>query len=83
MRRHKPGDGSRFPPRWNFTVCKKKAAVGELTVEFGMEYADALAEAGIGKTCAVNVQAVDASCVVSVSFVWGGQEDRIELLWWS
>ena len=64
----------KFPPRWNFTVCKKKASVGELTVEFWMEYADALAEAGSGKTCAVDVQAADACHVVSASFVWGGQK---------
>jgi hypothetical protein len=61
----------KFPPRWNFTVCKKKASVGELAVEFWMEYADALAEAGSGKTCAV-----DACHVVSASFVWGGQKNR-------
>jgi len=61
----------KFPPRCNFTVCKKKASVGELAVEFWMEYADALAEAGSGKTCAV-----DACHVVSASFVWGGQKNR-------
>ena len=66
----------KFPPRWNFTVCKKKASVGELAVEFWMEYADARAEAGSGKTCAVNVQAADACHVLSASFVWGGQKNR-------
>ena len=66
----------KFPPRCNFTVCKKKASVGELAVEFWMEYADALAEAGSGKTCAVDVQAADACHVVSASFVWGGQKNR-------
>jgi len=78
----------KFPSRWNFTVCKKKASVGELAVEFWMEYADALAEAGSGKTCAVDVQAADACHVVSASFVWGGQKtvtvtSWMELLWWS
>ena len=61
---------------------------GELAVEFWMEYADALAEAGSGKTCAVDVQAADACHVVSASFVWGGQKtvtvtSWMELLWWS
>ena len=46
----------------------------QLAVEFWMEYADALAEAGSGKTCAVDVQAADACHVVSASFVWGGQK---------
>ena len=41
-----------------------------------MEYADALAEAGSGKTCAVDVQAADVCHVVSASFVWGGQKNR-------
>ena len=25
----------KFPPRWNFTVCEKKASVGELAVDAG------------------------------------------------
>lgn len=67
----------KFPPRWNFTVCKKKASVGgSLLWSFGWSYADALAEAGSGKTCAVDVQAADACHVVSASFVWGGQKNR-------
>ena len=41
-----------------------------------LEYADALAEAGSGKTCAVDVQAADVCHVVSASFVWGGQKNR-------
>ena len=41
-----------------------------------MEYADALAEAGSGKTCAVDVQAADVCHVVSASFVWVGQKNR-------
>ena len=43
---------------------------------FGWKYADALAEAGSGKTCAVDVQAADACHVVSASFVWGGPKNR-------
>ena len=70
----------KFPPRWNFTVCKKKASVGgSLLWSFGWSYADALAEAGSGKTCAVDVQAADACHVVSASFVWGGQKNRATL----
>ncbi len=43
-----------------------------------------LAEAGSGKTCAVDVQAADACHVVLASFVWGGQKIvTMELLWWS
>ncbi len=45
-------------------------------MEFWMEYADALAEAGSGKTCAVDVPAADVCHVVSASFVWGGQKNR-------
>ncbi len=37
-------------------------------------YADALAEAGIGKTCAANMQAADA---------FGTVTSCKELLWWS
>jgi hypothetical protein len=67
----------KFPPRWNFTVYKKKASVGgSLLWSFGWSYADALAEAGSGKTCAVDVQAADACHVVLASFVWGGQKNR-------
>ena len=79
----------KFPPRWSFTVCKKKASVGgSLLWSFGWSYADALAEAGSSKTCAVDVQAADACHVVSASFVWGGQKtvtvtSWMELLWWS
>ena len=40
-----------------------------------MEYADALAEAGSGKTCAVDVQAADACHVVSASFVWAAKKN--------
>ena len=39
-----------------------------------MEYADALAEAGSGKTCVVDVQAADVCHLVSACFVWGGQK---------
>ena len=49
---------------------------GSLLWSFGWSYADALAEAGSGKTCAVDVQAADACHVVSASFVWGGQKKR-------
>ena len=45
-------------------------------MEFWMEYADALAEAGSGKTGAVDVQAADVCHVVSASFMWGGQKNR-------
>ena len=53
-----------------------------------MEYADALAEAGSGKTCAVDVQAADACHVGSASFVWAAKKtvtvtSWMELLWWS
>ncbi len=40
-----------------------------------MEYADALAEAGIGKTCAAGCGRLWCR-FAAASFVWGGQEDR-------
>ena len=78
MRRHKPADGSRCSEVSTtmelHRLQEESVSWGELAVEFWMEYADALAEAGSGKTCAVDVQAADACHVVSASFVWGGQK---------
>ena len=80
MRRHKPADGSRCSEVSTtmelHRLQEESVSWGELAVEFWMEYADALAEAGSGKTCAVDVQAADACDVVSASFVWGGQKKR-------
>ena len=80
MRRHKPGDGSRCSEVSTtmelHRLQEECVSWGELAVEFWMEYADALAEAGSGKTCAVDVQAADACHVDSASFVWGGPKNR-------
>jgi len=53
-------------------------------------YADALAEAGIGKTCAAGMQAADAWGVVSRRRALCGVAKKtvtviscMELLWWS
>ena len=66
MRRHKPADGSRCSEVSTtmelHRLQEESVSWGELAVEFWMEYADALAEAGSGKTCAVDVQAADLSC---------------------
>ncbi len=56
--------------------ARRKRQLGSLLWSFGWSYADALAEAGSGKTCAVDVQAADACHVVSASFVWGGPKNR-------
>ena len=77
----------KFPPRCNFTFCKKKASVGELAVEFWMEYADALVEAGSG-----NLRCGRAGCGrLSCRFgeLCGAAKKTVtvtswmEALWWS
>ena len=61
---------------------------GELAVEFWMEYADALAEAGSGKTGAVDMQAADVCHVVRRALCGAAKKtvtvtSCMELLWWS
>ena len=67
---------------------RKRQSVGELAVEFWMEYADALAEAGSGKTCAVDCRL--RTPVMSFRRALCGEAKKnvtvtscMELLWWS
>lgn len=80
MRRHKPGDGSRCS---EVSTTMELHRLQEESVSWGAccgvldgVCRRAGAEAGSGKTCAVDVQAADACHVVSASFVWGGPKNR-------